>query len=329
MGYSSWSDASYRSLGASRLASKGVAAFTYDKDIKSGVVEEKVHENLDPKNIKGKREARDSVEHPNSNAIVVFFDVTGSMGQVPVILQQKLPKLMATLLRKGIIDDPQILFGAIGDERSDKVPLQVGQFEAGVEMDEDIDKIYIESGGGSSYEESYCLGMYVLAYKTSIDCFEKRGKKGYAFLIGDEKSYDLHKIAVREVCGDNIQSDIPLKELVDKVQETYELFFIIPNNTSHYHDLSLRKFWTNLLGQHVIMLEDPSLICECIATQIGLCEGTIDSVSDMKDDLGLTDAGVKVLTRAISTKVSGTGLKKVNVDGDLGLAVVGSDVELL
>jgi len=329
MGYSAWSDSSYDSLKTCRMATKGVAAFTYDADIRSGAVAEKVHENLDPKNIKGFRESRDSADHPNSNAIAVFFDVTGSMGGVPIVLQKKLPKLMSTLLRKGIIDDPQILFGAVGDEFSDTVPLQVGQYESGTEMDEDIDKIYLEGGGGGTYEESYCLGMYILADKTSIDCFEKRGKKGYSFIIGDEKSYKLNKATVKSVCGDNIQSDIPLKDLIEKVQEKYELFFIIPNNTSHYHDPRLKAFWANLLGQNVIMLEDPELICECIAAQIGMCEGTIDSVGDVKDDLGLSDRSVDVLSRAISTKVVGTSLKKVNVEGDLGLSVSKVNVELL
>jgi len=48
----------------------------------------------------------------------VLFDVTGSMGQVPRALQQKLPQLLGLLLRQGYVEHPQILFGAIGDATS-------------------------------------------------------------------------------------------------------------------------------------------------------------------------------------------------------------------
>lgn len=37
--------------------------------------------------------------------------------------------------------------------------------------------------------ESYELAMYFMARHTSIDCYEKRGKRGYLFMIGDELAY--------------------------------------------------------------------------------------------------------------------------------------------
>lgn len=96
------------------------------------------------------RESRDSAEHPNSLAIGVMFDVTGSMGSVPRTLQTKLGRLMRLLVEKGYVAHPQVLFGAIGDADSDRVPLQVGQFESGApgDQDDDLGKIYLEGGGG-------------------------------------------------------------------------------------------------------------------------------------------------------------------------------------
>ena len=330
MGYSSWSSSAYDSLKSARVATKGVTAFTYDKDIRDGVVDEKVHERLDPKNIKGVRESRDSDKHPNSNAIAVFFDVTGSMDRIPRTLQEKLPKLMSVLLRKNIVDDPQIMFGAIGDAYTDRVPLQVGQFESSEVMDEDIDKIYLEGGGGGQFHESYSLGFYILANKTSIDCWEKRGKKGYAFLIADEQSYDLIKVHVKQIIGDIIEANIPIKTLIQQVQEKYNLFVIIPKQGSCYsNEPQLYSFWKNLLGENVLELDNNDLVCELIATQIGLCEGTIDAVADVKDDLDLKDKDIDVLTRAISTKVSGKALKKVNVEGDLSITNIGTEIQLL
>ena len=53
---------------------------------------------LDPHGV-AKRESSDSREHPQSLAIAVLFDVTGSMGHVPRVLQSKLPQLLGLLLR--------------------------------------------------------------------------------------------------------------------------------------------------------------------------------------------------------------------------------------
>jgi len=123
MGGSSYSDDHYTSRVVDRAA-RGVPTFAHTASVKSGATPFAAHKNLDPKGVT--REARDSAAHPQSVPIGVLFDVTGSMGGVPITLQKKIPNLMSLLLRKNYIQDPQILFGAIGDYFSDKVPLQVG-----------------------------------------------------------------------------------------------------------------------------------------------------------------------------------------------------------
>ncbi len=133
------------------------------------------------------------------------------MRDVPRQLQQKLPQLLGLLLRKGYADDPQILFGAIGDATCDRAPLQVGQFESDNRMDDDLSRILLEGGGGGQKTESYELAMYFMARHTVTDCYAKRGKRGYLFLIGDEMAYPRVKRAeVAAVIGDGPQADIPL-----------------------------------------------------------------------------------------------------------------------
>ena len=186
MGSSRWSDAFYSAREADR-ATTGTSAFVHDHAVKTGVVEAKVHERMDPKGVKF-RESRDSEAHPESRALAVWFDVTGSMGGIPLVLQKKLAGLMAMLIKKGYIAHPQIMFGGIGDAstdpyrgyQTDKAPLQVGQFESGIEMDDDLGRLFLEGGGGGQSTESYELAMYFTARHTAIDCFEKRGEKGYA-----------------------------------------------------------------------------------------------------------------------------------------------------
>lgn len=251
------------------------------------------------------------------------LDVTGSMSSVPSKIQAKLPLLLGLILRKGYLADPAICVAGIGDVKYDSVPLQIGQFESGVEIDDDITKLFLEGGGGGNRSESYELALYFLARCVSSDSWEKRNKKGYAFIICDEELPDrVSADEVSRVFGETsvLQDDIPIADLVKEVMEKWELYCIIPNMTSHYNDPSFSKRWTELLGQNVIKLDDPNGISELIASTIGILEENdlVTIMSDLKDhgvDSTLVNSVSKALTeidkKDISTISKGTGLAKL------------------
>ena len=241
MGSSRWSDDAYTSRGAAREA-KGEAAFAYHKETESKPrTEHKAHASLDPKGVKI-RESRDSEAHPEAHAVAVLFDVTGSMKQVPEIMQKQLPQLMGLLIRKGYLPHPAIMVGAIGDATCDRVPLQVGQFESGIEIDDNLTNIFLEGNGGSYGSESYELAMYFMARHTTMDCLEKRGKRGYLFIIGDEEPYKHVKTnEVVDVIGD-AQPDAPTTEaLVAELEKMYDVYFIIPALTCGSGNATVKK----------------------------------------------------------------------------------------
>jgi hypothetical protein len=233
------------------------------------------------------RESRDSAEHPNSTPIVVMFDVTGSMLQVPVVLQQKLPELLGLLLRKGYVPDPQILFGAIGDATCDAVPLQVGQFESDNRMDDNLENMFLEGGGGGQKTESYELAMYFIARHTDLDSWNRAGRKGYLFMIGDEMAYPAIKAReVKGVIGDDLKEDIPLEVMVRELQKRYHVFYLLPKSASYGGDHEILDFWRRLLGQNVLQLDETEAVCETIALAIGMTEGSVDlwqGTEDLKE----------------------------------------------
>ena len=317
MGGSSWSDDDYTSRSTLR-SSTGKKAFAYDDDIRSGKVKAATHAALDPSKMKaGCRECRDSADHPTSNPIFIGLDVTGSMGKVPGMMQVKLKELMALLLKKGYIDDPAICVTGIGDaEASDRAPFQVGQFESGIEIENDLTNLYIEGGGGGNNHESYDLAFYFLARMTKTDAFEKRGKKGYAFIIGDESLPSRCKASVlANVFNVTEQADVPIEVLVSEALARWEVYCIVPAMTSNFRS-SLQTSWVKVLGERVIFLDDPDTVVETIATCIGMCEEAIDADDIAKDlaDVGVSSSGAAAVGRAlakvrggaISTK--GTGL---------------------
>jgi hypothetical protein len=276
MGSGRWStdihdaDAVYR-------ARTGRPAFGYTADLRTrrrGTW--RAHPTLDPLGVAA-RESRDSDEHPATVSIAVLFDVTGSMGRVPQVLQQKLPDLFGLLLRKGYVEHPQILFGGIGDATCDRVPLQIGQFESDNRLEQNLLDLFLEGGGGGQMTESYELAMYFMARHTSTDCFERRGHRGYLFIIGDELPYGHVKPhEVRHVIGDDLTEPIAVDAIVDELTQKFDTYYILPEGAAYAGRSEVLEPWRELLGQNVLQLDDLDATCETIALTIGLAEGTID-----------------------------------------------------
>jgi hypothetical protein len=303
MGGTRWSDDHYRDRAKARAAA-GRDAYEHDEDIRKGKADRAVHQKMNPRGVTV-RESRDSEAHPTSHAVGVLFDVTGSMQKVPRVLQENLPRLMGLLIRKGYLEHPQILIGAIGDATCDSAPLQVGQFESGIEIEEDLAKLFLEGGGGGDITESYELAMYFMARHTSIDCFEKRHKRGYLFVIGDEIPYShVKRDEVQSFIGEAAQADLPVPALIEELERAWDVYFVLPKMTHHWNNPKVHAHWVKLLGQNVLRLEDPAGICELIASTIGLAEGKV-ALAEVGDDLresGSTESVADAVEKALVRK---------------------------
>ncbi|MCQ2538769.1 MAG: hypothetical protein MJ124_10245 [Lachnospiraceae bacterium] len=181
----------------------------------------------DPKFI-DKREARDSEEHPNSTPIIIGVDVTGSMGYLSTqIIKESLNELMQKLYSTNMVQDPQLLFAAIGDA-TDRAPLQVTQFESDIRIAEQLMELWIENNGGDAPED-YELLWYFAAKHTETDCCTKRGEKGFCFTIGDAGFHEeLYEEDIEGIFGDKMgKGRIRSTKLAEMASEKYELFHII------------------------------------------------------------------------------------------------------
>lgn len=264
----------------------------------------KVVSELDPKGVTI-RESRDSADNPESNAIIVGLDVTGSMDRVLDSMARKgLPTLCEEIYARKPVTDPHIMCMGIGDvEARDKYPLQVTQFEADIRIATQLTKIFLERGGGGNHYESYHLPWYFAGMHTSIDCFEKRGRKGYLFTVGDEGvPKGLSKEHIRRVIGDTLQEDLTLEGMLDMATKMYHVFHIMVEEGSHFrgHGDKVVAKWTALLGQRAIRLSDHTKLAEVIVSTIQLNEGMLaDEIIESWD--GTTGLVVK---RALDGMVS-------------------------
>lgn len=216
------------------------------------------------------RESRDSAEHPNSLAIILALDVTGSMGSIPHhLVKDGLPHIMDQIIKKGIAD-PQLLFLGIGDHECDRSPLQVGQFESSDELlDKWLTTVYLEGGGGGNAGESYLLAWYFAAHHTSIDCFEKRKHKGYLFTIGDEPTLpEISSHTLKNLMGSGQYENFTAAKLIEKAREMYHVYHIHVKETNSGRRQFVMDGWKQLMQESLLIVERhaeiPGLIAEIV-----------------------------------------------------------------
>jgi hypothetical protein len=235
------------------------------------------------------RESRDSKEHPESLALILALDLTGSMGDIPLhIVRDGLPAIMGKIMQKGITD-PQLLFVGVGDHECDRAPLQVGQFETSDELlDQWLTKIWLEGGGGGNAGESYLLAWYFAGHKTAIDCFEKRKQKGFLFTIGDEPTLsEVPKSAIEALMGKGQHDDYTASSLLSKAKETYNVYHIHVKQGSAGGRQDVMDGWKQLMGENLIIVDDyktiPTVIVDKIISVVGTKKTLIVDKTDIKE----------------------------------------------
>jgi len=227
------------------------------------------------------RECVDSQEHPNTIPIIIALDETGSMGHIPeAFVRDEMSKMMSGLYSAGL-GDSQVLFMGIGDIETDRAPLQVGQFEADDElMDKWLKEIYLEGCGGGNDGESYSLAWAFAARGTKIDSFEKRGKKGYLFTIGDEN--DLPSVSNGELATllgttsgiENLSGLTPASTLLQEASEKYNVFHIHTKETRNGSKTKIQDSWKQNLGENVLFVDSYKEIANLIAEKVNQFEKT-------------------------------------------------------
>lgn len=257
---------------------------------------------LDPKTI-SVRESVDSEANPNSTPVIVAVDVTGSMGMLAEnIVRKGLGVIMKEIYDRLPISDPHIMLMAVGDAVFDSAPLQVTQFEADIVLAKQLEKFYIERGGGSNDGESYNLAWYFAAMKTKTDSMIKRHKKGYLFTIGDEPPLNnLTKSQIKTIFGDDVQSDLTTKQLLNMASESWEVFHLIVKPGS-IRDAEAR--WSDLLGQRSIKVSDHEKLAEVIVSTMQVIEGkdAKEVIDSWSGDTSLVVANaVGALTKSAGT----------------------------
>ena len=290
MGMGRWdsdSSTTYRAFAANASATNNVRDVYTSRSINTA---------LNPSGVT-LRESCDSEQNPESTAIIIGLDVTGSMGMMAhEMAKEGLGTLIEGILDMKPVTDPHIMFMAIGDEQYDSAPLQVSQFEPDIRIVQQLKDIFLEGGGGGNDTEGYHLPWYFAATRTKIDCFEKRGKKGYLFTLGDENPpEEMRSDRSKYIFGTSEQRNISASELLQMAEEKYHVFHLIVEQGSFARRALPRVTdkWRQLLGKRAVLLSDYTHMSQVILSVMRVSEGEDpDEVID-----SWQDAGVKATVR--------------------------------
>lgn len=272
---------------------------------------QKMDAQFDPKDVI--RESRDSDEHPNSTPIIIGLDVTGSMNNILNEVAQQLGDLVTEILNRKPVSDPQIMFNAIGDSHCDQYPFQCTQFESDIRIAEQLTQLYFERGGGGNCFESYPLAWYFAANHTSTDAFEKHGKKGFLFTMGDD-SYPktLNSRELMDIFDDKLEgtSDLTMNEVLSQVCRKYEVFHLCLKQGSNMacqwfggdtDEERVINEWTDLLGERAIPVSDYTKIPQIIVSILERMAGkSVDEIAESWD--GSTAVVVREALQGLTEK---------------------------
>jgi hypothetical protein len=190
-----------------------------------------------------------------------------------------LNELMTKVYDTQPITNPHVMAMGIGDIYCDHAPLQVTQFEADIRIAQQLERLYFEQGGGGNDSESYTLPWYFAAHHTVTDSFEKRGKKGFLFTVGDEMpNSTLDMKGFSRTMKRQPSGSLDTEELLALVTEKWDVFHIVvaEGSFARSNRNMVRDAWSELLGPRAIWLKDHRKMADAIvATMIEANGGSI------------------------------------------------------
>lgn len=228
MGGGTWTTDSFAKYSTTRGRKVDLSTGSLDGDLSAQQMftQRRLAKELNPYNVM--RECCDNEEHPNTIPVIIGLDTTGSMGAAGVEVAKKLNVIITELYNR--YQDIEIMVMGIGDLAYDDAPVQMSQFESDIRIAEQLDKVWLESGGGGNSYESYTAAWYFGLKHCKLDCWN-RGKKGIIITTGDEPLNPyLPKDRLNDISGDSNQDNVETNELYELAKRKYDIYHITIND---------------------------------------------------------------------------------------------------
>lgn len=228
------------------------------------------------------------------NPIVVAVDVTGSMSHWPFEIFDRLPLLYQTLSQYR--EDVEISFVAIGDAVSDQYPLQVCDFAKGIGLEDQLNAVYGEGGGGGTVRESYELFAHFMLHNVRAP----NARRPFLILYGDEGFYSqVDSGQVRHYLGGNVdEAGADSVRLWQAVSESWNVFHL-RKPYGRGHDKGIEDQWAEAIGrERILSLSGPEravdLALGLIARSWGHYDDFTENMSARQSDAQVRELGDRI-----------------------------------
>jgi hypothetical protein len=192
------------------------------------------------------------ISSDSENVLVVGIDVTGSMSSWPAEIFDRLPLLYQTLSQYK--PDLEIAFAAIGDASCDEYPLQINNFGKGLDLEDHINALFPEGGGGGQGTETYELfGYHILNH-----CKIPNAVSPFLLIYGDEKFYpNVNPDMVKHLVGDKLEDKIDSMDVWAGLMQRFNVFYLQKpfGSTDHTDSFSkeVNECWSKALGRERVI----------------------------------------------------------------------------
>lgn len=207
------------------------------------------------------------------NPLVYSFDVTGSMGTLPLLICDKWPMVAGQIKIHNYLPDVAVSLSAIGDVTSDRGPLQVCNFVGIKDLDPQLKKIWLEGEGGGQHFESYEFMAYVYArlydmQNAVLPIFLFTGDEGFREqLSGSELK--------KHFGGQHENTDASAVFTELKAKFMGNVFLLHRYYSGYGLDAEIVAQWAKVLGKdHIIQLPDDTAIADVTLGILALVSGT-------------------------------------------------------
>jgi ribosomal protein S27AE len=200
----------------------------------------------------------------SANPVVVAVDVTGSMANWPFEIFDRLPLLYNTLSQYR--EDVEICFAAIGDASWDRWPLQVTEFAHGYDLEQQLNALYGEGGGGDAPESYGLFAWWVENHVTT-----PRANRPFLIVFGDAPMHEtIPRAQIERLLGDRPNSgglldrifgngadakDLNAVECWRRLAAVWNVWFL-RRPTGRRGDEVDRQWSTALGADHVFRIDD-------------------------------------------------------------------------
>ncbi len=235
--------------------------------------------------------------------VVYGFDVTGSMGNLPRIIYDKMPLIAGQLVECGYLRDAAISLAAIGDVRSDKAPIQIAEFSPVRKLDDWLQRVWLEGNGGGNGGESYEFTAYFYARM----CDLSKAVTPFFLITGDEHFRETLYARDLQMHFGGRHKDVETKEVFAELMKKFKgnVFLIHRRYSDPDDEKRIAAQWRELLGpERVIMLGSDTAIADVTLGVFALMTAsrTLDEfLRDLKTkrDVPQTDQRVAEVRKAL------------------------------